>query len=116
MPSDTPSEAIARSRAPTLFLVRMKSASVPKTRFWIKAITAWVCFFARSPIAHGRFFVRAQSAIRADGTPSAQVRSPHFDLSDMVGSAIGLKAQSMIRAHNLSPSQAHNSVTMRGAI
>jgi len=31
--------AIARSRAPTVFSVRIKSVSVQKTRFWIKAIT-----------------------------------------------------------------------------
>jgi hypothetical protein len=28
-------------RAPTMFLVRMKSASVPKSWLWIKATTVW---------------------------------------------------------------------------
>ena len=57
--------AVARWRAQTVFLVRMKSASVPKTRLWIKATTAWVCLYPRSSIARGRFSVRAQAAIRA---------------------------------------------------
>jgi hypothetical protein len=37
-----------------------------------KSKNPWVCFHTRLPIAHGRLFVRAQSVIRADGTPSAQ--------------------------------------------
>jgi len=37
-------------RAPTVFLVRMKSASAPKTRFWIKAKAVWG-FDPGSPLA-----------------------------------------------------------------
>jgi hypothetical protein len=57
----------------------MKSASVAKTRLWIKTKMVWG-FYTRSPIAHGRLFVRAQSAIRSDGTPSAQALSPQLDM------------------------------------
>jgi len=32
-------------------------------------------FYSRSPIAYGWFFIRARSAIRADGKPSAQHRN-----------------------------------------
>ena len=35
-------------RAPTVFSVRIRSASVQKTRLWIKARTAWGCFYPRS--------------------------------------------------------------------
>jgi hypothetical protein len=38
-------------------------------------------FYTRSPIVRGRLLVRAQSAIRADGTPSAQALSLQFDAS-----------------------------------
>jgi hypothetical protein len=41
----------------------------------IKANTAWGCFYPRSPIAHGWVFIRAQSAIGADGFSSAQYRN-----------------------------------------
>jgi hypothetical protein len=37
--------------------------------------------YPRSLIAHGRLFVRAQSAIRADGTPSAQAPAQQFAVS-----------------------------------
>jgi hypothetical protein len=56
-------------RAPTVFSVR------------IRAKTAWACFYTRSPIACGRILVRTQSAIRADGPPSAQARAPQFEVS-----------------------------------
>src|ERR1035437_10713264 len=56
----------------------MKSASVPKSRLWIKATTAWGCFYTRSPIAYGRLFVRTQSTIRADGFLSAQHRNSNY--------------------------------------
>src|SRR3990167_5751900 len=59
-------------RAPTLFLVRMKSASVPETRLWIKARAAWVCLFPRSSIMRGCAFhpciiegPRGRGAVRA---------------------------------------------------
>jgi hypothetical protein len=42
---------------------------------------AWVCFYTRSPLAHGRLFVRAQAVIRADGTPSAQARALQLEAS-----------------------------------
>jgi len=37
MPADAGMPTIARSRAPTLFSVRMKSASAQKTGFWTKS-------------------------------------------------------------------------------
>src|ERR1035437_1386129 len=76
-------------RAPTVFSERMKSASARKTKFqwrlmrearyagtktrlWIKATTAWVCFYTRSSIARGCAFhpraiddPRGRSAARA---------------------------------------------------
>jgi hypothetical protein len=59
-------------RAPTLFSERMKSASARKTRLWIKATIAWVCFYTRSPIAGGCAFhphaigdPRGRAAVRA---------------------------------------------------
>jgi hypothetical protein len=79
---------LARLRAPTVFSMRMKSASAWKTRLWIKAGAERVCFHPRSPIAYGRLLVRAQSAIRAVGPPSAQVRSPQLDVCAMVKNAI----------------------------
>jgi hypothetical protein len=72
-----PRATIARSRAPTVFSVRMKSVSVQKTRLWIKAKAVWGGFYTRSPIVHGcafhpctigdprgRLFVRATVQIR----------------------------------------------------
>src|ERR1035437_4393942 len=59
-------------RAPTACFVRKKSASIRKTRLWIKAKMVWSGFYTRSSIACGRLLVRAQSTIRADGPPSAQ--------------------------------------------
>jgi len=53
----------------------MKSASVQKTRLWIKAKAIWGGFYTRSSIARGRVLVRAQSTIRADGFSSAQYRN-----------------------------------------
>jgi hypothetical protein len=44
-----------------------------------KSKPACGCFNSRSLIAHGRPFVRAQSAIRADGPPSAQAGSLALD-------------------------------------
>jgi hypothetical protein len=51
-----------------------EKTSVQKTRLWIKTGTPWG-FYTRSPIAHGRFLIRAKSAIRADGFSSAQQRN-----------------------------------------
>jgi len=71
--------AIARSRAPTVFSARMKSASAQKTRLWIKP-NAVRGFYPRSSMAHGcafhpcaiddprgRFFVRAMSKLCNNG-------------------------------------------------
>jgi hypothetical protein len=71
-----PRAAIARSRAPTLFSARMKSASAQKTRLWIKTRTVQG-FYTRSSIARGcafhpraiedprgRLLVRATSQLR----------------------------------------------------
>src|ERR1039458_8069201 len=71
-----PRAAIARSRAPTAFSVRIKTVSVQKTRLWIKARAVWRGFYTRSSIAHGcavrpcaiddprgRFLVRATSQL-----------------------------------------------------
>jgi hypothetical protein len=77
-------------RAPIALSGRIRSASVQKTKFqWrlmrearyagtktrlrMRTRTAQG-FYPRSPIAYGRLFVRAQSVIRADGSPSAQVQ------------------------------------------
>src|SRR5450759_5071183 len=46
-------------RAPTLFSVRMKSASVRKTGLWIKAKAAWGCLYTRrkkSPVSRAFSF------------------------------------------------------------
>src|SRR5450759_2215870 len=51
MSIDADVAAIARSRAPTVVLVRMKSASVPKPRLLIKATASWGCFYPRSSAA-----------------------------------------------------------------
>jgi hypothetical protein len=66
-------------RAPTLLLVRMKSVSVPKTRLWIKATTAWVCLYPRSSIPHGCAFhpcaiedPRGRDAVRARGAAAGR--------------------------------------------
>jgi hypothetical protein len=40
--------------------------------------------YPRSQIVRGRLFVRAQSAIRADGPPSAQERALQFDGSSYI--------------------------------
>src|SRR5450756_99912 len=67
-----PRAAIARSRAPTMFSVRIKSASVQKTWLWIKARAVWGGFYTRSPIACGCAFhpraigdPRGRDAVRA---------------------------------------------------
>jgi hypothetical protein len=59
-------------RAPTVFSVRMKSASVQKRRLWIKGSRAWVCFYPRSSMACGHAFrpyaiddPRGRAAVRA---------------------------------------------------
>jgi len=54
-------------RAPTMFSARMKSTSVQKTWLWIKA-----AFLQDRRLCADVLFIRAQSAIRADGTPAAQ--------------------------------------------
>jgi len=41
-------------RAPTVVSVRMKSASVPKPRFWIKATTVWACSYTGSQLCDNR--------------------------------------------------------------
>jgi hypothetical protein len=75
-----------------MFLVRMKSASVPKTWLWIKATTAWGCFYPRSPIVCGyAFYPHAIGDPRGRGAVRAS-------------------------ADNLSSAQHRNSVTMSGAI
>src|SRR5450759_1831390 len=51
MSIDADVAAIARSRAPTVVLVRMKSASVPKPRLLIKATASWGCFYTSSSAA-----------------------------------------------------------------
>ena len=62
----------------------VRGASAQKTSLLLTPSTAsW--FYTRSPIACGRVFVRAQSAIRADGTPAAQARSRRLDASTCVG-------------------------------
>jgi hypothetical protein len=71
-------------RAPTLFLARMKSVSAPKTGLWIKA-KAILGFIQDRRLRADRFIVRTQSAIRADGPPSAQALAPQFDLSCCAG-------------------------------
>jgi hypothetical protein len=66
-------------RAPTVFLVRMKSASVQETRLWLTPNAARR-FYTRSSIAHGcafhpcaiddprgRLLVRATSQLRSNG-------------------------------------------------
>jgi len=45
-----------------------------------KSNTDWG-FYPRSPIVRGRIFVRVQSAIRADGPPSAPALPEQFDPS-----------------------------------
>ena len=49
--------------------IRTQNTVIDKSR------GGWICSYPRSPIARGRLFVRAQSVIRADGPPSAQVHS-----------------------------------------
>jgi len=61
-------------RAPTVFSVRIKSASAQKTRFWIKTRTARG-FIQDCRLRADVLFIRAQSAIRADGFSSAQHRN-----------------------------------------
>jgi len=56
-------------RAPTMFSERMKSTSVQKTWLWIKAKAA---FLQDRRLCADALFIRAQSTIRADGTPAAQ--------------------------------------------
>jgi hypothetical protein len=60
-------------RAPTFLSVRIKTIRTEKTVTEQNKDSAG--FFTRSPIAYGRFFFRAQSAIRADGFSSAQQRN-----------------------------------------
>jgi hypothetical protein len=69
-----PRAAIARPGAPTVLSAWMKSTSAQKTRLWIKASRAGVVFeFIRDRrLRADVLFIRAQSAIRADATPSAQ--------------------------------------------
>jgi hypothetical protein len=59
----------------------MKSASVPETRLWIreKAVSGFD-FIQDRRLCADMLFIRAQPVIRADGTPSAQVLAPQFDL------------------------------------
>jgi hypothetical protein len=71
-----PRAAIARSRAPTVFSVRMKSVSVQKTRLWIKATRFGVAFIQDRRLRTDALFIRAQSTIRADGFSSAQHHKP----------------------------------------
>src|SRR5674476_1628068 len=74
MPSHA-SSGYCALRAPTVFSVRIKSASVQKTRLWIKARAVRGGFYTRSSIVHGcafhpcaiddprgRFLVRATPA------------------------------------------------------
>jgi hypothetical protein len=84
-------------RAPTAFSVRIKSASVQKTKFQWRLMREaryggtktrlWLTTRRRSRGFHkdcrlrtDALFIRAQSAIRADGPPSAQDRAPLFEL------------------------------------
>jgi hypothetical protein len=67
-------------RAPTAFSGRMISIR-PENAVMDESKPAYGCFNSRSLIAHGRLFVRAQSAIRADGPPSAQAGSLQLDVS-----------------------------------
>jgi hypothetical protein len=62
----------------------MKSASVEKTRLLIKATTAWIVFIRDRRLFADVLFIRAQSAIRADGTPSAQARTLQLDVFSCV--------------------------------
>jgi hypothetical protein len=71
-------------RAPTMFSIRMKSASVWKTRLWLTPNRA-LGFYPRSPIARGYVFhprtigdPRGRDAVRAsaDDFSSAQHRNP----------------------------------------
>src|ERR1039458_4513780 len=63
-----------------MFLVRMKSASVPKTWLWIKATASWGCLYTRSPIVCGCAFhpraigdPRGRGAVRASSSAAARV-------------------------------------------
>jgi len=76
-------------RAPTLFLVRMKSASVPKTRLWIKTTTAWVCLYPRSSIARGCAFhpcaiedPRGRDAVRASAAAAVRTTPVYLGIID----------------------------------
>src|ERR1017187_1121289 len=71
MPSLTTS-GLARSRANRVFCT--DALSVQKTRLRLKTRTAWVFIQDRRWCTDG-FFIRAQSAIRADGFSSAQSRN-----------------------------------------
>jgi hypothetical protein len=66
------SSGIARSRAPTKFLARMKSVSAQETWFWKKHARFGFDFIQDRQLCADVFFVRAQLTIRADGPPSAQ--------------------------------------------
>ncbi len=57
--------------------------SVQKTWLWIKARVVHR-FHTRSSIAYGWPYIRTQLRIRADGTPSAQARSPQSEVSACV--------------------------------
>jgi len=58
----------------------MKSTSVKKTRLLIKATTAWFVFIQDRRLRADVLFIRARSAIRADGAPSAQARTLQLDV------------------------------------
>jgi len=83
IPSHVRREQICALRAPTLFSVRMKSASAQKTAFRIKSRTASGCFYPRSPIAHGCAFhpcaigdPRGRFLVRAGFAKTCALRAP----------------------------------------
>src|ERR1035437_135976 len=108
MPSHA-SSGYCALRAPTVFSVRIKSASVQKTRLWIKARAVRGGFYTRSSIVHGcafhpcaiddprgRFLVRATSQLcnKGDAIVVATYRSflapeavgnHHFDQTRAAG-------------------------------
>jgi len=49
-----------------------------------KATTAWFVFIQDRRLCADVLFIRAQSAIRADGPPSAQARTLQFELSTYI--------------------------------
>ena len=87
-------------------LVRIKSIRT-KTRLWSKATTAWGCSYTRSPIAHGRFFVRATSQLCDNGRRTGACYDPpsmeNVDLHCHSRASDGLlaPAQIVLRAQGL---------------